>query len=251
MINTADSPVCCTPNQVRSMEDSILKAEGIFGRCTTCLKNLLKGICAVACDPEQDKFIRIRDTRNNTFTGREYVTEIEYRMDPAYKQSVFNSCSEVIHPSSGRLALGIACGTDLLKCTPDQLFFYMGDPVGNPLVPFKIDYTNIDDPNTRFESKTLECYESYEGDYPCSCVDCSGTCPNTDPPTADDNGFEIGSFNGITFIVSMSIGLIGLLMIIVGFTRDVVFKTLPSFYGGFPSFNDELSRFFNWWGRSK
>lgn len=233
------------------MEESILKAEGIFGRCTTCFKNLLKGICAVACDPAQDKYLRIVNELQSIDTGRNYVDELEFRMDPEYKAGVFSSCSDVIHPSSGRLALSLACGTDLYKCTPDQLFFYMGDPIGNPLVPFKINYSNIDDPNTRFESETKECTDFYENDFPCSCVDCSASCPISDPPQADDEGFKIGSFNGTTFIISMSIGLIGLLIMAFGLMSKINIGQLPAIFGGFPSFNDELSRFFSWWGRSK
>lgn len=225
-------------------------AEGIFGRCRTCMKNLLKAICAVACDPEQDAYLNIIEKEVNP-NGREYVTHLEFRMDPQYKRNVFDSCKYVIHPASGRLALELACGTDISKCDPDQLFFYMGDPVGNPLVPFRLDYTNSDNSSIRFESETKECNEPYENDFACSCVDCEKSCPNTDPPTAEEEGFKVGELNGTTFIVAMVVGGLSLIFIVLVSIFKIEFSDLPSCFGGFPGFNDGIAKFFKWIGTSE
>lgn len=239
------------------MGSSILSAEGIFGRCRTCMKNLLKAICGVGCDPAQDKYLRVLEKFPSTMVaGEEYANHIEFRMDPAYKKNVYDSCKNVIHPASGRLALELACGTDISKCNPDQLFFYMGDPVKNPLVPFKLDYNNIDDPDTRFPdpettSATRECSEAYPNDYACSCVDCELSCPAKEPPTLEDEGFRIGNLNGVTFIVAVSIGGVGLILIIFGSFFIAKCAELPQFFGGFSGFNDGLSEFFKWIGTSK
>lgn len=234
------------------MEKSIRMAEGIFGRCRTCMKNLLKGICAIACDPDQDRYLDILEEFNSTMqAGKTYASHVEFRMDPEYKKNVFESCKNVIHPASGRLALELACGTEISKCSPDQLFFYMGDPVGNPLVPFKLDYTNTADPNIRFTSETLNCSAAYPDDYACSCVDCELSCPATDPPKPEDEGFVIGGLNGVTFIVAMCVGGVGLILIIFGSIFNVKFGDLPQLFGGFSGFNEGLSEFFKWIGTSK
>lgn len=214
------------------------------------MSNLLKAICAVACDPEQDKYLNIIETGVNQ--GKEYVNYLEFRMDPEYKKGVYESCQNVIHPASGRLALELACGTDISKCNPDQLFFYMGDPIGNPLVPFKLDYTSVDDPAIRFESETKKCSEAYEGDYACSCVDCELSCPSTEPPiSSEDESFMIGNLNGIAFVVAMTVGGISLVLIIFGSIFNVKFSNLPSGCGGVSGFNEGISEFFKWIGTSE
>src|SRR5690349_25142926 len=52
-------PVCCTSPHVATMENSIQMAEGIFGRCQTCLSTMMKGICGLACDPDQSRYVSI------------------------------------------------------------------------------------------------------------------------------------------------------------------------------------------------
>lgn len=246
------TPVCCTANQVRTMENSIQMAEGIFGRCQTCLKNLMKGICGVACDPEQSKYLTILELRDSVAPiGNKYVSRLEYRMDENYMKSVYETCRQVVHPSSGRQAMELACGTEASKCTPEQLYFYMGDPVANPLVPFKIDYLPTADESTFFTSETKECYEAYPDSYACSCVDCSETCPNADPVEPDDPGYLIFNLNGVTFIVAIVIGSFGVVALIFGAVVIEKFGDVPKYFGGFEDVDIALSEFFRWWGRSE
>lgn len=246
-----NTPVCCAPNQVRTMESSIQMAEGIFGRCQTCLKNMMKGICGVACDPNQDKYLTILETRNSSvFQGKEFVHRLEYRMDPKYMEEVYETCKEVIHPASGRQAMELACGTDASKCTYEQLYFYMGDPGANPLVPFKIEYVPSTDPD-RFESETKECHEAYEGSYACSCVDCAASCPLAEPPAPEDPGYLIFDLNGATFIAAVIIGSLGVIALIFGSAASYTLSDLPKAFGGFDGMDKILSKFFGWWGRSE
>ena len=249
----SSTPVCCTPGQVRTMEDSIQMAEGIFGRCQTCLKNLLKGICGLACDQDQSEYVTILEKRNNTFLQKEYVYNVEYRVDPNYTASVYDSCKQVIHPSSGRKAMDLACGTEAALCDPDKWFFYMGDPVVNPLVPFKITYVKSDDENSRFSAETKTCEEAYDNSYACSCVDCAESCPVADPPLPEDPGYLIFNLNGTTFIVAVVIGSFGVVSLIFGSValRNYSLGNLPKFLGGFEEADVWFSKFFGWWGRSE
>lgn len=253
--NDPSTPVCCTANQVRTMENSIQMAEGIFGRCQTCLKNLMKGICGVACDPNQSKYLTITEVRDSVapFQGKKYVNRLEYRMNESYMSSVYETCRQVIHPSSGRQAMELACGTEASKCTPEKLYFYMGDPGANPLVPFKIDYVPTNDESIQFTSDTKECHEAYEGSYACSCVDCAASCPVSEPLTPDDPGYLIFNFNGTTFIVAVVIGSLGVVALIFGSTVLSRYRMhdLPRFLGGFDDADVILSKFFRWWGRSE
>lgn len=245
--------VCCTAGQVKTMENSIQMAEGIFGRCQTCLKNMMKGICGLACDPAQDKYITILEERYSAIFQKNYVHSVEYRVDLNYTTSAYESCKNVIHPSSGRLAMELACGTEASKCDPDKWFFYMGDPDVNPLVPFKLDYVNSDNESARFTAETKTCNDAYDEDYACSCVDCAQSCPVADPPTPEDPGYTIYNLNGITFIIAIVIGSFSVVAVIFG---SVVLKyynisNLPNFFGGFKEADVWFAKFFFWWGRSK
>lgn len=247
------TPVCCTPSQVRTMESSIQMAEGIFGRCQTCLKNLLKGICGLACDQEQDKYISILEERYSSIYQKDYVHSVEYRVDINYTTGTYESCKQVVHPSSGRQAMELACGTEASKCDPDKWYFYMGDPTVNPLVPFKIEYVNSDDIDARFTADTKTCDEAYDNAYACSCVDCAESCPVADPPIPDDPGYRIFNLNGITFIIAVVIGSFGVVALLFGSVvfNNYNFKNLPSIFGGFDGADIWMSKFFGWWGRSK
>lgn len=39
------------------MRDSLAQASSIFGRCESCMKNLVKSICGMNCSPKQSKFL--------------------------------------------------------------------------------------------------------------------------------------------------------------------------------------------------
>lgn len=249
----SDVPVCCTAQQVIIMEKSIQMAEGIFGRCQTCLKNLLKSICGLACDADQDRYITVAETNFSAIYQKEYVNSIDFRIDYNYTYQVYEGCKDVIHPSSGRQAIELACGTDAVRCNPNVLYHFLGDPVLNPLVPFKINYINTEDENTRFTSKTRPCAEAYNGSYACSCIDCAESCPASDPPEADDEGYRIFDLNGSTFIVAVTIGSFGVIMLIFSSTvgRNFTLSNLPKFCGGFDHSERWLTQFFTWWGKSK
>jgi Niemann-Pick C1 protein len=234
------------------MESSIQMAEGIFGRCQTCMRNLMKGICGIACDPNQDKYLTIIETQFSFIFNKTYANKVEYRMEEKYPLSVFESCKEVIHPASGKKAFDLACGTEAAKCTPEQWYWFMGDPA-NPLVPFKIDYIYSDEPERRFTSETKQCEEAYDGSYACSCIDCAKSCPIADPPEAEDPGYLLFELNGTTFIVAIVIGSFGVISLIfaTAFGSKITIKDLPRFLGGFEEVNTWLTQFFRWWGRSE
>lgn len=248
-----NTPVCCTPNQVQTMENSIQMAEGIFGRCQTCLKNLMKSICGLACDPEQDKYLTVTENRFSNIFNKNYTFSVDYRIDVEYTTNAYESCKQVVHPSSGRQAMELACGTEASKCNPDKWFFYMGDPPINPLVPFKINYVNSDDVDARFTAETKRCEEAYEGSYACSCVDCANSCPLADPPLPDDPGFVIFDLNGTTFIIALAIGSFGVIALLFGsiVLNSYTLGDLPKFMGGFEDADKWISKFFGWWGRSE
>lgn len=204
--SSPDDLVCCTPQSLKIMDESIAYAESVYGRCPTCLKNLVRSICAFSCSPAASNFVNRYTTPD--FSGVEYIHAIDFRVNYDYLQGVFNSCSNVVHPSSGKKVLDIACGAyDSYMCDPIKWFEFMGDASINTLAPFTINYIPTDDPEQRFDYPTKECDEVYDGDYQCSCVDCNRACPIGEEPEPETEPFEILELNGIAFLVAVIVGV--------------------------------------------
>ena len=203
-----DDLVCCTPQSLKIMDDSIAYAEAVYGRCPTCLKNLVRSICAFSCSPKASDFIETY-TRPNS-AGVEYIHSIDMRISYEYMEAVFTSCSNVVHPASGKKVLDIACGGyDSYMCTPERWFWFMGDASINTLAPFTINYIPTEDPERRFHREVKTCDEPYEGDYQCSCVDCNLACPEAEEPEPESEPFTILDVNGVSFIIGVVVGVLG------------------------------------------
>lgn len=216
---SVDDPLCCTPESLQIMDASIAYAESVYGRCPTCLKNIIRSICAFSCSPDASTYT----TRYTTvdFNNVEYIHAIDFRVNEDYLNNVFKSCSNVIHPSSGKKVLDIACGAyDSYMCDPEKWFQFMGDASINSLAPFTINYLPHDVPEERFDYDVLNCEETYEGDYQCSCVDCSAACPKGEEPQPESEGFKILEANGISFLTGIIIGVIGVVYITVYFINN-------------------------------
>uniref|UniRef100_A0A182PQ62 SSD domain-containing protein n=1 Tax=Anopheles epiroticus TaxID=199890 RepID=A0A182PQ62_9DIPT len=251
MFPTDDTPVCCAVRQVQEMDKNFQQAEGLFSRCSTCLTNMLFSICSLACHPEQSRFLTAyTDPATNS-----YVNKVDYRIDRQYVQDTFDSCKGIVLPSSGKYAMDVGCGFwEAAGCTAERWFQYMG-AADNEFVPFEINYLYEEDPEKRFSQELKRCNEAYDGSYACSCVDCDESCPTSDPPQPKDPGFMVGDLNGVTFIVAVVVGGIGLACILLsllcgggGRTKQQTLPELPRIFGGFPGVNVALGRAFTRWG---
>lgn len=157
-----DSTLCCDPEQILYMDEQMQMAEGIFGRCTTCLKNMLQILCGMSCSDQADKYMTTYLKPIPGIADKFYVASIDINVSETNLQKVYDSCVQTIHPSSGKLAMDLACGRYGAKaCNPERWYKFMGDAETNPIVPFTINYIISDDPEHRFEGNYLMCNESY------------------------------------------------------------------------------------------
>lgn len=53
----------------------MIMAEGIFGRCPTCLKNMFRLICDMTCNSEHRRFVKV--TKSIKEDDIEYVHEVD------------------------------------------------------------------------------------------------------------------------------------------------------------------------------
>lgn len=246
MFEDESTPLCCDPFQLHQLDSNFKNGEGLFGRCETCLKNMLFSICNFACNPEQSRFLTA-----HTHESGYYVDKVDYRIDRDHVHGVYDSCKGIILPSSGKYAMDIACGGwESTRCTAERWFEYLGDAANNDYVPFTIEYHFEEDPDARYNQDVLHCDRAYNDSNSCSCVDCAESCPVSDPPEAAKPGFLVGDLNGVTFVVAVVVGGFGLAVILVSlFVKSSKrLPEFPKFCGGFPSVNAGLTTFFTRWG---
>ncbi|XP_038117109.1 NPC intracellular cholesterol transporter 1 homolog 1b [Culex quinquefasciatus] len=246
MFEDESTPLCCDPFQLHQLDSNFKNGEGLFGRCETCLKNMLFSICNFACNPEQSRFLTA-----HTHESGYYVEKVDYRIDRDHVHGVYDSCKGIILPSSGKYAMDIACGGwESTRCTAERWFEYLGDAANNDYVPFTIEYHFEEDPDARYNQDVLHCDRAYNDSNSCSCVDCAESCPVADPPEAAKPGFLVGDLNGVTFVVAVVVGGFGLAVILVSLfiKSSKRLPEFPKFCGGFPSVNAGLTTFFTRWG---
>ncbi|XP_031627932.1 NPC intracellular cholesterol transporter 1 homolog 1b [Contarinia nasturtii] len=181
---------CCNAEMVQIMENNFKLFSSMFGRCSSCLKNFQKSICALNCSPKHsqflDPYIVDIETYNETGykTGDEkdkYINAVDFYMSEEYIEGVFNSCKGIVMPSTGQYVLDMGtCGLyDSKTCTAKRWYEFMGDAENNPFVPFQLNY-KFDNAERAFRTDTKKCNEAYDSSVPCSCVDCSLSCPTNE-----------------------------------------------------------------------
>ncbi|XP_046615474.1 NPC intracellular cholesterol transporter 1 homolog 1b-like [Neodiprion virginianus] len=187
--NETDTPlVCCDAQQIIDMDSSMSMAEGVFGRCATCAKNMFRSICDFSCAPDQSRFMYNVEILNATVDDEvvQYINEVQIYLGEEYAEGTYNSCSGVLHPASGNLAMDLACGPyGASRCTYKLWYEYMGTASDDGLVPFQMTYVwDADDSlssNSSLNPETKTCDEAYDNSsLACSCVDCDDSCPVTE-----------------------------------------------------------------------
>ncbi|GAB1859492.1 Niemann-Pick C1 protein [Camponotus japonicus] len=203
--NGEESPTCCNAKQIITMDSSMDMAAGVFSRCATCIKNMFRFICDITCSPEQSRFVNV--TKSAKEDGLEYVVESEIHVTEEYINATYDSCKNIINPSTGRLAMDLACGSHGASgCSPKLWYEFIGDIDTNPMTPFRMiyvyDIADIwgEDPWNEEAKKCSEPYDNFS--IPCSCVDCPTACPFTKLEIVKDT-FMIGKFNGYGVIAAI------------------------------------------------
>jgi len=257
-----DLRVCCDTAQLKSMDVSLRLAEGILKRCTSCVKNLMRHICEFSCSPKQSTFIEpvqlLQNPQNET-----YINEMNVYIHEDYVNGTYDSCHQVVMPSSGGLALGSMCqpyGPE--DCNAERWFGFMGNVNATDFVPFQINYkitSEVIGNYTPLQIETKLCSERYDNDSSaCSCLDCEGSCPGAGGlaplPYEPEEQFEIAGIYGVLFIVILVyIVLAGvfvaLLLILPKLNLNMTWLSYPTFMTTIESsLNSALELFFTRWG---
>ncbi|CAD0197745.1 unnamed protein product [Chrysodeixis includens] len=174
---------CCAPDQIIKMTDGLSFAEGILGRCPTCLRNFARQVCEMTCAKDQARFVEV-----NTLTGTngiEYVNEINYSVHSDFMLGTHASCAGVTVPQTGLPAINIMCGNAVV-CDADAWFGFVGDTSVNHMTPVQINFLRKNSTEDTMNKRALPCNETFGEDLPCSCMDCGAVCPiGTEPVVLD------------------------------------------------------------------
>ena len=190
-ITNDTAAVCCDEVQVQTLQTQVKLAQELLERCPACYKNFMKHFCATTCDPNQalfmDATLLAPVPQNASLSAVErvmtYVTN-------DYAGRLYDSCKDVEFSQQSGKVISLLCGST--QCNPTAWLRFMGDFTLNPLTPFLIAYTFVDDTSVLppgmepFDDPLYSCNDS-DPSIQCTCADCVPVCPALPPIPHDVN----------------------------------------------------------------
>ncbi|KAK5136783.1 hypothetical protein LTR08_002079 [Meristemomyces frigidus] len=171
----SDTNVCCTAEQIDSLQSNLQKAQNIIAACPACKTNFFDLFCTFTCSPDQSLFVNVTQTvpKGDKFL----VTQLDHLVSDTYGTGFYDSCKDVKFGATGGKAMAFIGGgaknyTQFLK--------YLGDKKPFLGSPFQIDFPRPEKARFPGMETILEdskpCNSSDER-YKCACVDCEASCP--------------------------------------------------------------------------
>ena len=196
---------CCSTKQLQALQDNVNTLHQLSGRCPACWNNMRKLYCETTCSPDQSLFM------DPVAVFGTVIQEVAVFLSPQFKQSLYDSCKDVIFPGNNEKIMNLLCGTTADKCTPQKLLHYLGSTT-NGFAPFTIDYPqNLTVPNVQWMKGTpYKCNETFIDPAtnatasPCSCQDCHASCPAPAPASVVPVPGKILGMDKLTFAMALS-----------------------------------------------
>ncbi|KAK3067471.1 niemann-Pick type C- protein 1 [Teratosphaeriaceae sp. CCFEE 6253] len=171
--------VCCTEEQVETLESNLKKAQNIISACPACKTNFFDLFCTFTCSPDQSLFVNVTQTvpKGDKFL----VTELDHLISDAFGGGFYDSCKDVKFGATGGRAMEFIGGgaknyTSFLKFLGDKKPF-----LGSP---FQIDFPRPSSHDFAGMETILanpKPCNSTDEQYKCACVDCEASCPALAP----------------------------------------------------------------------
>lgn len=220
-ILSSDS-TCCHPRQLSLLATSLKMAAPMFSSCPACWNNFVGFWCHFTCSPDQSTFISPKKYTKRRVRRGVYqllVSEVDVHIQPDTADQLFDSCKQVKFNAANTLAMkyvaaGAQDGLGMLR------------KIGrNPASKLAIDFPDPDPVNMSNGTKLLE-FQTFNcsgPEYPCSCVDCSNSCPALPsdaplPPAGScwigsDFGMPCISFGALMVLISLVFALLSSMII--------------------------------------
>ncbi|KAJ8005908.1 hypothetical protein DPEC_G00122780 [Dallia pectoralis] len=202
---------CCSVNQLKSLETSLMLSKAVLIRCPSCADNFAHFHCINTCSSNQSTTVNVTRTLNVTYMGavREVVVAYQAYLSVTFADDAFDSCKSVRIPATGGYAIATMCGRyGSALCNAQRWYDFQGDS-SNGLAPLDIDFRLIPDGVTEgvpsgivpYNGRALGCNEmTPTGGEVCSCQDCQASCPVLPPPPALPPTFTINGVDGYLVI---------------------------------------------------
>lgn len=195
--------VCCSHDQLLTLEENLKKAEPLISSCPACKKNFYDFFCRFTCSPNQSKFVEITKVATAIDTKKEIVSELSVYTDPEYAGQFFDSCKELKFAATNGYAMDLIGG----GAKNYSLFLkFLGDE--KPLLggsPFQINFKYEIPKNSKLdlELSSGDMKACNDPVYKCACSDCSVACPEL-PEFKDFNkACKVGALPCFSFAIAM------------------------------------------------
>lgn len=215
-----DIPLCCTSDQLETLQDSLTQAEGLISACPACRNNFRSFYCHFTCSPHQGTFLNVTSTQKSS-EGLQAVESVDFFVGEQFGRGFFDSCKNVKYGASNGFAMDLIGGG---AQNYHAFLQFMGDekPLGSP---FQINYPRLAPPDyTTFDILTRNCSDNEPSSH-CSCTDCPSSCPVLPyvPSPDSQSSCQVGSVTCLTFILLSSYGL-AVLVVVLGYFINIVMQ---------------------------
>ena len=181
-------PTCCTTKQLEALTSNLQIMKQLTSRCPACWNNMRRLYCELTCSQDQSLFMDVTLNETQYKQKTNVITAVDYYVSPEFKEGLFNSCKDVIFPGNNQKILSMLCGTSAANCTAQKLLTFMGS-TANGYAPFDIYYKTKLAANLTWMNETIfKCNQKFidprnnRTANPCSCQDCTASCPVPPPP---------------------------------------------------------------------
>ena len=217
---------CCKEQDFMAIINQLSTARNMMSRCPSCYYNFARIFMTMSCHPNQDEIILVTDFDKND----KAVKSIDYFVTEDYVNAVYQSCIDVVLPSSGnKVITGVLCQkSDEGVCTPKRFFQTVGKNDVSPIqINFKYGINSGNGVPVYSNISVAKCSEAPTtfSSLSCSCIDCSPVCPVPEPIPTDPEEWTILGVRGIVvlmviFYVLILIATVGLFVGFKFFKKD-------------------------------
>ncbi|KAJ3892465.1 patched family-domain-containing protein [Lentinula edodes] len=205
----SSGPVCCTHDQLITLEDNFRIVDKIVSACPACKNNFHDFFCKFTCSPNQGSFLNVTSTQT-TKSDQIAVKSVDFYVGPQFGQGFFESCKDVKFDASNGYAMDFIGGG---AKNYHDFFRFLGEEkdLGSP---FQINFPSTSTPSfTPLSPSPRNCSDNDLASR-CTCIDCPSICPVLPDLPDVGSACHVGLLSCLSFtlILTYSIAVVGFIL---------------------------------------
>ncbi|KAJ3926999.1 MAG: hypothetical protein NXY57DRAFT_668229 [Lentinula lateritia] len=205
----SSGPVCCTHDQLITLEDNFRIVDKIVSACPACKNNFHDFFCKFTCSPNQSSFLNVTSTQT-TNSDQIAVKSVDFYVGPQFGQGFFESCKDVKFDASNGYAMDFIGGG---AKNYHDFFEFLGEEkdLGSP---FQINFPSTSTPSfTPLSPSPRNCSDNDLASR-CTCIDCPSICPVLPDLPDVGSACHVGLLSCLSFtlILTYSIAVVGFIL---------------------------------------